>query len=299
MKREPEDRVLRAIIATIISMSCLSILAAMSKVLSAGYPVPEIIWARYFFAFAFMLIVFLPKHGRALFQVNHLGSQLIRGLLLFISTYLQFYGVAYLPLATAAAITLTSPLMVTALSFRMLREPVTTPLWWAVWIGFIGAIVVIRPGESSFDWHVLLIVGSTICSALYQLFSRLHGKSERPDASATITTIVGTVVATPILPFDWVTPSLGWDLGLLVGMGIMAGAGHYFLTIAYSQAPAAIVSPFNYTRIVGAAILGYAIFRELPDFWTWLGTAIIIGSGLYIGYRENLRKSAIRRRAIA
>ncbi len=84
-------------------------------------------------------------------------------------------------------------------------------------------------------------------------------------------------------------PSWGWDLALFVGMGVMAGTGHYFLTIAYSQAPAAIVSPFNYTQLIGAAILGYLVFHDLPDLWTWVGAAVIIASGLYIGYRERVR----------
>ena len=95
----------------------------------------------------------------------------------------------------------------TALSARFLNEPVGPRRWAAVAVGFIGALIVVRPGQAHFDWHVLLIVGSTLCSAFYQLFSRRYGQTERPDASATMATIVGTVVAAPFLPFEWVTPS--------------------------------------------------------------------------------------------
>ena len=109
-------------------------------------------------------------------------------------------------------------------------------------------------------------------------------------------TIVGTVAAAPLLPFDWVTPTLGWHWMLFVGMGVMAGVGHYFLTIAYSQAPAAVVAPFNYMQLLGAALLGYLVFQDVPDFWTWIGAGVIVCSGLYLGHVERQRiKSALKR----
>jgi drug/metabolite transporter (DMT)-like permease len=286
----PTDRILRAILSTILAMACFSILNAMSKTLStSGYPVIEVIWARYVFAFVFMLAMFLPRSGLKLFSIHRLDTQVVRGLLLFFSSFLFFHGVVYLPLATAASISLASPIIVTALSARLLKEPVGPRRWAAVVVGFIGAMIVVRPGHAGFDWHVLLVVASTICSSFYQIFSRRYGQSERPDASATLATIVGTVAATPFVPFEWVMPSTTWHMALFVGMGIMAGTGHYFLTIAYSQAPAAVVSPFNYTQLIGSAILGYAVFHEAPDLWTWTGAAVIITSGLYIGYRERVR----------
>ncbi|MBS0548598.1 MAG: DMT family transporter [Proteobacteria bacterium] len=286
----PTDRILRAILSTVLAMACFSCLNAMSKNLSmSGYPVIQVIWARYIFAFVFMLAIFLPRNGRELFRIRRLDTQVLRGLLLFFSSYLYFHGVVYLPLATAASISLTSPIVVTALSSRLLNEKVGGHRWAAVGVGFVGALIVVRPGHANFDWHVLLIVASTICSSFYQLFSRRYGQTERPDASATVATIVGTVAATPFVPFEWVMPPVGWEMAMFVGMGVLAGTGHYFLTIAYSQAPAAVVSPFNYTQLIGAAILGYAIFGDFPDLWTWIGASVIIGSGLYIGYRERRR----------
>jgi drug/metabolite transporter (DMT)-like permease len=286
----PTDRILRAILSTIVAMACFAVLNAMSKTLStSGYPVIEVIWARYAFAFVFMLAMFLPRSGLRLFSIRRLDTQVVRGLLLFFSSYLFFHGVVYLPLATAAAISLSSPIIVTALSAKLLDEPVGPRRWAAVVVGFVGALIVVRPGHEGFDWHALLIVASTVCSSFYQLFSRRYGQTERPDASATVATIVGTLAATPFMPFEWVTPTTTWHAVLFVGMGIMAGTGHYFLTIAYSQAPAAVVTPFNYTQLIGSAILGYVVFNESPDLWTWVGSAVIVASGLYIGYRERVR----------
>jgi len=233
--------------------------------------------------------MFLPRNGRGLFTIRRLWTQVVRGLLLFFSSYFYFHGVVYLSLATAASISLTSPLIVTALSSRLLGEPVGPRRWAAVVVGFAGAVIIVRPGHADFDWHILWVVASTICSAFYQLFSRRYGQAERPDASATVATIVGTIAASPFVPLEWVMPASLWHFVLFVGMGVMAGTGHYFLTIAYSQAPAAVVSPFNYTQLIGAAVLGYLIFNESPDVWTWAGAAVIIASGLYVGYRERVR----------
>lgn len=291
----PSDRILKAILAIIFSVLCFSVLNAISKTLSQSFPVIEVIWGRYIFAFIVMMVLFLPRAGRVLFRWHNVPSQVVRGLLLFFSSFLYFHGIVYLPLATAASISLTSPLVVTALSSKFLGEPVGARRWAACCVGFVGALIVVRPGHAHFEWHSLLIVASTLSSSLYQLFSRRYGQAERPDSSATMATIVGTVVAAPLLPFDWVTPTLGWHWGLFVGMGVMAAVGHYFLTIAYSQAPAAVVAPFNYVQLLGAALLGYIVFNDVPDFWTWVGAGVIVCSGLYIGHLERLRYRAMVR----
>lgn len=283
------DHILRAILAILLSVSCFSVLNAITKTLSQDYPVIQVIWARYVFAFVFMMALFLPRSGLALFRWHNVRTQAVRGLLLFFSSFLYFHGIVYLPLATAASISLTSPLVVTALSSRFLGEPVGPRRWVAVAIGFAGALIVVRPGHAHFEWHSLLIVGSTLCSSFYQLFSRRYGRAERPDASATMATIVGTLAASPLLPFEWVTPAFGWDWVLFVSIGVLAGVGHYFLTIAYSQAPAATIAPFNYAQLIGAAILGYVVFGSFPDFWTWVGAAVIVFSGLYLGCAERHR----------
>ena len=289
----PADRILRAILAIIFSVLCFSVLNAISKTLSQSFPVVEVIWGRYFFAFVVMMVLFLPRSGRALFRWHNVPSQVIRGLLLFFSSFLYFHGLVHMPLASAASISLTSPLVVTALSSRFLGEPVGAKRWAACCVGFVGALIVVRPGFGGFQWALLLIVASTICSSFYQLYSRRYGQSERPDASATMATIVGTVAAAPLLPFDWVTPTLGWHWALFVGLGVMAAVGHYFLTIAYSQAPAAVVAPFNYVQLLGAAVLGFLVFGDIPDFWTWAGAAVIVCSGLYLGHVERQRHRAL------
>ena len=291
----PADRVLRAILAILFSVSCFSVLNALSKTLTRDYPVAEVVWARYIVAFVLMIVLFMPRSGLNLFRWHNIGHQAVRGLLLFFSSCLYFHGLVHMPLASAASISLTSPLIVTALSSRFLGEAVGVRRWIAVGVGFAGALIVVRPGDANFQWASLLIVASTVCSAFYQLYSRRYGRVERPDASATMATIVGSVVAAPMLPFDWITPAFGWDLVLFLGLGAMAAIGHYFLTVAYRLAPAAVVAPFNYVQLLGAVILGYLVFGNFPDFWTWVGAAVIVCSGLYIGHEERLRYQAMLR----
>ena len=291
----PTDRILRAILAILFSVSCFSVLNALSKILTQHYPVAEVVWARYFVAFAFMVVLFMPGSGLNLFRWHNIGHQAVRGLLLFFSSFLYFHGLVHMPLASAASISLTSPLIVTALASRFLGEQVGLRRWIAVTVGFAGALIVVRPGDANFQWASLLIVASTISSALYQLYSRRYGQVERADASATMATIVGTVAAAPLLPFNWNAPAFGWDLVLFAGLGAMAAIGHYFLTVAYRLAPAAVVAPFNYVQLLGAAILGYLVFENFPDFWTWVGAAVIVCSGLYIGHQERLRYLAMVR----
>ncbi len=286
----PDDRILQAIGFLLLAVSCFSVLNAIAKVLMADYAASQVVWARYVVSFIFMLIVFLPRSGLRLFRAERLGSQIVRGLLLFMSSFLYFRGLAQLPLPTAASISLTSPLIVAAFSLPFLGEAVGVKRWIAVAVGFAGALVVIRPGMEGFDWHVLYIVGSTTCSAFYQLFTRKFGGRERPDASATIATIVGTAAATPFLPFEFRIPTAGFDVALFVATGILAGIGHYCLTIAFTRAPAAVVAPFNYSQLLGAALLSYLIFGVLPDLWTWIGAGIIMASGLYIAQNERRQR---------
>ena len=221
----PGDRILKAILAIIFSVLCFSVLNAISKTLSQSFPVIEVIWGRYIFAFIVMMVLFLPRAGRALFRWHNVPSQVVRGLLLFFSSFLYFHGIVYLPLATAASISLTSPLVVTALSSKFLGEPVGARRWAACCVGFVGALIVVRPGHAHFEWHSLLIVASTLSSSLYQLFSRRYGQAERPDSSATMATIVGTVVAAPLLPFDWGDADAGLALGTVRRHGGDGGGG--------------------------------------------------------------------------
>ncbi len=289
----PTDRILRAILSIIFSVLCFSVLNAMSKTLSQTYPVIEVIWGRYVFAFIFMMAIFLPRAGwrssaGTTCRARSCAACCCSSRRSSISTASSTCRWPRRPRSRS-----TSPLIVTALSSKFLGEPVGPKRWAAVAIGFVGALIVVRPGSAHFEWHSLWIVGSTISQlALPALLAAL-----RPGRAARRLGDHGDHRRHRGGPADAAVrmgdADLGWHWVLFVGMGIMAGVGHYFLTIAYSQAPAAVVAPFNYVQLLGAAALGYLVFGDFPDFWTWVGAGVIICSGLYLGHIERQRHKAL------
>ena len=279
------------------AMALIPLLNASAKYLSRDYAIPEIVWARYAGHFFYMLIAFAPRRGIRLLITARPVMQLLRSTLLFASTAIYFTAVSYVPLPTAAAISFTGPFIVTMLAPAVLGEAVGLRRWTSVIVGFIGALVIVRSGMNAGHmeanhWAAFLVFGSATTSALYQLFTRNLAAHDAAETSITYIALAGFVLASAILPFYWKTPANLRDALLFIGLGVFGGFGHYFIVRAYELAPAPVVTPFNYGQLLGAAILGYVVFGEFPDVWTWTGAAIIVGSGIYMIYGEKRRGSA-------
>ncbi len=244
-------------------------------------------WARNVGAVVFMLAAFLPRYGFRLVLPRRPWAQIGRGMMLLGATVLYFSGLSKMGMATGAAIQLTGPLMVTALSGPLLGEHIGWRRWMAVGFGFVGALIIIRPG---FDmrWAALLFVASAMCSTLYQISTRYLAGTDSAATAATVAAIVGAVALSPVAPFVWDRPD-GWlTIALFASIGLLAGLGHFLLTNAYRYAGAATLAPINYGQIVGAAIVGFIVFGDFPDRWTLVGAAIIVGAGLYVTQRERV-----------
>ncbi|MCB1805581.1 MAG: DMT family transporter, partial [Candidatus Competibacteraceae bacterium] len=179
-----------------------------------------------------------------------------------------------------------APFIVTVLAVLVLREKVGWRRWSAVAAGFIGVLVIVRPGLGEVHWAVLLSLCGTTCYSVYQILTRGLGAGD--DAATTIvyTAIVGTLVASVMIPFYWSPPVANWHWLLFALMGLCGGFGHYFVVKAFQYGEAAVVAPFGYAQLIGTTILGYLIFNDIPDFWTWVGASIIVGSSAFIAYRE-------------
>ena len=286
------DNYARAVLFMLIVAVLIPLLNAAIKYLVVTYPVAELLWARYAGHLAFMLVVFAPRHGRALLASTRPGLQVTRSLLFCGSSFLMFYALGFVPLATAAAISFTAPLIVTALSPVILGERVGLARALAVTAGFMGALIVVRPGSGALHWAAFLIFGSATTSALTQILSRKLAGQDPPETTNTYMVVAGFVLTTIPLPFFWQPPTSAWHAFLFVMLGVLGGLGHYFLVRAFELAPAPFVSPFNYVQILGAALLGFLAFGQLPDVWTWCGAGIIAGSGLFILFRERRRQAA-------
>jgi drug/metabolite transporter (DMT)-like permease len=222
-----------------------------------------------------------------------LKLQLARSLLLATTTGVFNAGVRLIPLATATTIMFLSPILVTILSIPLLKEHVGPRRWLGVGIGFIGALIVVRPWQTHlgvFEHGALLLLVAAFLNANYQIITRKVRLYDEPMTSLFYTAAIGALATSCIVPWYWHWPS-AFDWLLFVGTGLVGGVGHLCLIQAFRRAPASVVAPFSYSALVWAAFYGWLIFSEWPDLWTWAGAALIIASGLYIFHREGRRRA--------
>jgi drug/metabolite transporter (DMT)-like permease len=282
--------VLRGILLMCAGTSLFPFMNAAVKLLAANYPVAQIVWARFTGHLLIMLLVFLPHHRWRLLRTRRPAVQFGRSALMLLSNLVFVIAIARVPLATASAIGFTSPLIVTALSVPLLHESVGWRRWSAVTVGFAGALMVIRPGSGLQDPSVLLLLLSALAYALYQIATRWVGRYDSAATGIVFAALLGSLAMSLVLPFVFVPPRTLFDALLCCCLGLLGGGGHYLIIRAFQFGPAAVIAPLGYVELVGTAVLGYVIFGNFPDLWTWLGAFVIIGSGLYIALRERRRR---------
>jgi drug/metabolite transporter (DMT)-like permease len=191
-----------------------------------------------------------------------------------------------MPLADATAISFASPLLVVALSAPLLGERVSVHGWVGVACGFAGVLVIARPGAGAIAWAALFPLATALLFALYQVLTRLVSRGDDPSVTLAWTVTVGLVLTTPLLVPYWHPVGGGADWLLLALSGVLFGAGQYLLIRAFAMAPAAVLAPFTYAQIVAAVVFGVAVFGEVPDLWTMVGTALLVLAGVYVLRRQ-------------
>ena len=261
-----------------------------AKYLSASLPVGQVIFLRYIIATVYAAIVLSATGGLRFFKTKKPGMQFIRGILLAIATVTNFIALQYLRLDQTSAIMFSSPFWVCALSVPLLGESVGPRRWGAIVVGFLGVLVIVRPGTDGFHWAMLVSLVSPIAVSLYLIASRKVGETDSAQTSMFYPTLVGTIAVLPMLPSEWAPPT-GYEWFVALVMGIAGGVGHQMLSQAHRMAPAPILAPFIYTQIISMAAMGYIFFGDVPDLWTFAGAAIVIGSGLYLLARERQLKT--------
>jgi|TARA_B110000967_G_scaffold187279_1_gene209096 drug/metabolite transporter (DMT)-like permease len=276
---------MKAIIFSLLGWMVLPIMDGFAKYLSADLPVLQITWARYFFTVAFTLPVMFFFYRKQLVWSDKPKLQIVRGLILLCANVCFFYSISVISLAKALTLAFIAPLIVTAFSPILLGEKVGLRRWTAVIIGFIGSLVVIRPGIVEINLASLAALGTGIMYGFYLIITRKLSTSDNPLLTLLITGLVGGLIASIIVPFIWVKPSLNqWSM--MAAIGIFACIGHLFLILSLKYADASKLAPLGYTEIIPNVIIGYYFFGNFPDNWTFLGLFIIIFSGIYISRRE-------------
>lgn len=271
------------IVAAVTLFSCLDTVA---KFASQSVPTLEVVWFRFATHFLLALVVFRVWNQRGLLRTGRPVMQVVRGLFLLATTFFNFLALRYLQLAEAVSIMFAGPLLVTALAGPVLGEWAGPRRWAAIIVGFLGVLVVTRPGLGGLHWAVIYSLAAMACYAGYALMTRMLAATETVEGMLIISAGAATLALTPIAAADWVTPPDALTWGLLLVTGFFGGLGHWFLTKAHAIVAAPVLAPFFYTQIITMIIFGYVIFDDVPGATTLIGAAIVIASGLYLLYRE-------------
>ena len=276
---------MKAIILNLSAWAVLPFMDTIAKYLSSELSFFQITWARYFFTVFFTLPFMFFFFRKNLSWSENPKLQILRGLTLLIANICFFYSISIISMAKALTLAFVAPLITTALSPIFLGEKVGARRWTAVLIGFVGSLVVIRPGFLEFNLATIAALGTGCFYGIYLVITRKLHSTDSPLLTLLITGLVGAVIASLLVPFVWINPTpVQWSW--LALMGIFACLGHILLIYSLKYADASKLAPFGYFEIVTNIILGYYFFSDFPDNYTFLGLFIIILSGVYIYYRE-------------
>lgn len=280
----------RGIALVLVATLLFVLLDATAKYLTQSYPVPQVVWARFFFHLLWVLILIGPRLGQDL-RTRRPGLQLARSVIMLATNGVFFLAISRMPLADASAIMFISPLLVTALAVPLLGEIVGLRRWIAVCVGFAGALIIIRPGPDVLQSAAVLPLISSTLFSFYQIATRMLSSVDAPLTTLFYTALVGATVMTAALPWFWQTPDLA-GVALMAAAGLFGALGQLAFIKAIQMAPLSLLAPFNYTMLVWTTLFGFVLFGDLPDGYTWLGAAIIVASGLYVLHRSKVKAEA-------
>ena len=276
---------MKAISYNLLAWAILPFMDTIAKYLSSDLSFFQITWARYFFTVLFTLPFMLFFFRKNLTWTTQPRLQIFRGLTLFFANVLFFYSISVISMAKALTLAFVAPLITTALSPFFLGEKVGFRRWSAVIVGFVGSLIVIRPGFIEFNLASIAALGTGFFYGIYLIITRKLHSSDSPLLTLLLTGVVGAVIASFLVPVVWINPTFNqWSL--LALMGIFACLGHLFLILSLKYADASKLAPLGYFEIVTNITLGYYFFGDFPHNWTWVGLVIIVCSGIYISLRE-------------
>lgn len=300
------DRPLFGILCLVTAGFVFSFFNAIVKYLStSGMPVMEVAWGRYVFHLVFAIayagiarhverpvaatpVTHWSQPWREMLRARKFGLQFLRSLLMLATTLLFFLAVSHIDLASATAVAFVEPMVITILSHFLLKERVGVRRWAAVAIGFVGVLIVIRPGFGMVSLAILLPVLSASTGATYNVLTRIAARYDSNVTSLFYAALVGCLTLSAFLPLVWQAPSFKEWL-LLAALGLSGGLAHTLVIRAFSFASASIIAPFIYLQLVWATAIGYVWFDMLPAVTTWIGGGVIMATGIYTAHRERIR----------
>ncbi len=282
------DRPVLGIALMLAGIAGFSIMDAIIKWLTADYSVAQVVALRSWFGLPLLCLFALYEGGLETLRTRRPLVHVGRYLLVLALSFSFFWALSQMKLVDAIAITFAAPIFITALSVPLLKEPVGLHRWVAISVGFCGVLIMLRPGIGVFQWAALVVLGSVVVYALLMITTRAFKSTESTAALMLYPQLGMSLTGIVLAPYFWLTPSLG-DLGLFALAGLFGSVGVMCLTHAFRLGPAAVISPFEYSALIWASLLGFLLWGELPDAITLVGAGIVISSGLYIIYRETIK----------
>ncbi|MEM6713095.1 MAG: DMT family transporter [Pseudomonadota bacterium] len=278
----------KAILLMMAAVACFTFLDTTAKYLNTTLPLLQVVWMRFVTHIILGIVIFRLWKNMHKMKTKRLGLQAARGVSMLCITALHFWALVYLQLAEAVTIMFAGPMVVAALAGPFMGEWAGPHRWAAIAVGFIGVLVVTRPGLDGLGWPALISVGAMVSFAVYSLLTRVLAQTENADGLIMWTAIIPAIALAPIAisVWEWPTDLFTWFLMFLTGF--FGGYGHWLLIKAHAHAPAPTLAPFIYTQIVWMVLLGWLVFDDIPTVWTLLGAGITIAAGLYLLYRENV-----------
>jgi len=271
----------------VLAMAGFASMDAASKWMVRDYSVAQLMWVRYGFYCVFVAILVRKTGLLQTARTRRPWLQATRAFVAVVEAGAFVLAFRYLPLADAHALGSASPLIVVALAVPMLGERVDVRRALAVVVGFLGVLVVVRPGFAELSWPLLIPLGAAFLWALYQILLRLCARTDSSDTTLLWSAMIGLIASSFVGPLNWI-PMTGTAWGFMVLISLLGAAAHLALTKAMQFAEAAAVQPYSYTLLVWATVLGAAIYGDIPDGWTFAGAGLIVGSGLYTWHRDRL-----------
>ena len=272
---------MKAILINLSAWMVVPIMDALAKYLSWSLPVLQITWGRYFFTVVFTLSFMLIFFRKNLVLSKNPKLQFLRGLILLSANILFFYSISVISLAKALTLAFIHPLILTAFSPIFLSEKVGIKRWIAVLIGFLGALIVIRPGFLELNMASLAAFGTGVFYAFYLMITKKLSDTDNPLLTLLFTGIVGAIIMSSVMPSIWVPPTLN-EWYMLACIGLIASVGHGFIIVSYRYAEASKLAPLSYSEIITNILIGYYVFSDFPDKFTFIGLFVIVLSGLYV-----------------
>jgi drug/metabolite transporter (DMT)-like permease len=275
-----------------LAVACLTCIDAIAKYLNGYMDTLEVVWARYTSAFVLALAVSNPLTRPGLLVTRRPMLQVLRSVLMVAGTLLNVLALRYLQMDQTLSILFSTPFLVAAMAGPLLGEWIGWRHWLAISVGFLGVLLVIRPGYGGLHPAAFLSVATAICYAVYGIITRLLSRSDSNETQLFYGNAIGCLALSSVVWLAWTTPQSLTIVALMVVTGVFGSTGHYLLIAAHRLAPPAVITPYMYTQLVWGITLGYLVFGQLPSAWTLAGAGVVIASGLYIFNRERREHNA-------